>query len=145
MKEKIKKILWLILKGILSIEYALGFIPAIIIHYFLDFFKKTRNEKEFDKRLLYIQVFIFPITVGILIAFLLFYFNFFILKIFATIFCIFYTFNIIEFQYKDDPIIESITEGDKKRMTTVGRNLRIIKLITFWITAFVVGVFIPYK
>ena len=82
---------------------------------------------------------------GVLIAFLAFYFNFFILKVFAIIISGFYILNIIEFQYKNDPIIKNITAENEKKGIALARKLIIIKLLVFWITVFITGILVPYK
>jgi len=145
MKEKIKKNLYLLFKWVLSVEYILGFIPTLFIHYFLNLFKKPESDREFNKRMLYVQAFVFPVIIGTLIVFLAFYFQSFALEIFAIIISGLYVLNIIYAQYKDDVYIKIVAEGDEKRRNILKRRLIITKVTMFWITMLIVGILIPYE
>lgn len=145
MKGKVKNIFWPALKGVLSIEYILGFIPTLLVHYFLNLFKRPESDKQFNKRMLYIQAFVFPVITGTLIAFLAYYFQSFTLRISAIVISGLYIFNITQAQYENDGYVKIVAGGDEKRRIILKRRLIVIKCIMFFFTLLVVGISIPLK
>jgi hypothetical protein len=142
MKEKTKKTLWRTFKIIISIEYALGFIPCLLVSSFTNLFKKPENNKQFYKKLLYIQAFVFPIIIGMLIAFLIISFKSFIVEIFAVIISSLYILGIRFAQYENDPYLKIVAGENAKEINILKKRLITIKSIVFYLTLFAIGVFI---
>ena len=143
MRKRIKKILRTALKALLSIEYILGFLPVFFINYFLNLIRKPKNDKEFYKRILYIQTLAFPSIIAGLIIFLEVWSQSLIVAGLMNFLSLLYILGVIYFQYEDDDYVNFVSSGDLSKKIKLKRRLISIKCITFFAVAFIIGFFLP--
>lgn len=134
------KITQFIMKNLISFDYILGFFPCVAVYLMTSLFSRPKDDAEFCRRSLLIQAIVCPLTFALLVAILNLYF---INNLITTLITVAYTYLVIFIHYTEDEFIEIANYGNKYGIKGHSKKLKIIKLISFWISYLIFYLILP--
>ena len=126
---------------ILSIDYIIGFLPTLLVYYISRFIVKPRSDTENLSRMLHTQAIVCPIVFAVFLMVLWHYVNLNLIIIYVVM--VIYAFLFGEVHYKNDQFVSIVNLDEPIRTEKLSKRLRIIKVLTFYITVFILATLFP--
>jgi hypothetical protein len=123
-----------VIKILISFDYCLGFLPTMAVYFITKLLSAPKNDVEFYRRVLYIQVVICPLMFALFLAILWFYFNLHLAILYIIL--VLYSILVVRIHYTKDSYVYLVTHNDVKEAEKLSKKLKKIKLISFYCATF---------